>query len=47
LKTLIFPEKNRSQVTKLKDEIKEGIEIKFVNEYREVFKIVFPGVDLK
>lgn len=32
---------------KLKQEIKEGIEIKFVNDYQEVFKIVFPEVEVK
>ena len=42
LKVVIFPEKNRSHVQRLKYEVKEGLEIKFVKEYKDVFEILFP-----
>lgn len=41
LKRLIFPERNRANVERLKDEVKQGLEIHFVSEYREVFNLVF------
>jgi ATP-dependent Lon protease len=44
LKRLIFPEKNRAQVQKLSSEVKEGIEIIFVQEYADVFRVLFPDV---
>jgi ATP-dependent Lon protease len=43
--TLIFPKANEKDIKKLPDYIKEGITFHFVDQYSDVFKIVFP--DLK
>jgi len=42
VKTLIFPKANEKDVNKLPDFIREGITFHFVEEYRDVFKVVFP-----
>ncbi len=41
LKTLIFPHENKKDYDDLADYLREGIEIHFVKEYTEVFKIAF------
>ncbi len=41
LKTLIFPYENKKDYEDLADYLREGIEIHFVKEYPEVFKIAF------
>ena len=46
LKTLIFPASNRKDVERLPDYIKEGIQFHFVEEYIDLFKIVYPDVKL-
>ncbi len=41
LKTLIFPHENKKDYEDLADYLREGIEVHFVREYPEVFKIAF------
>lgn len=41
LKTLIFPYENQSDYEDLADYLREGIEVHFVKEYPDVFKIAF------
>ncbi|MCD6582231.1 MAG: endopeptidase La, partial [Desulfuromusa sp.] len=41
LKTLIFPHENQSDYEDLADYLREGIEVHFVKEYPDVFKIAF------
>lgn len=41
IKTLIFPKANEKDIHRLADYIKEGITFHFVEDYEEVFKIVF------
>ena len=47
LKILIFPASNRKDVERLPDYIKEGIRFHFVEEYIDLFKIVYPDVKLE
>lgn len=47
VKRLIFPKANQKDITELPDYIKDGIEFHFVDEYPEVFKVLFPDVDIK
>jgi ATP-dependent Lon protease len=42
---LIFPYENKREVMELEPEVKEGVNIVFVNHYFEVMKEVF-GIDL-
>lgn len=42
IKTLIFPEPNRKDVEKLPDFIKNDLEVHYVKEYSDVFKLLFP-----
>ena len=46
IKNLIFPKDNQRDVERLPDYIKEGINFHFVEEYPQVFKILFPNVKL-
>jgi Lon-like ATP-dependent protease len=46
LKRLIFPAANRKDVERLPEYIKNGIEFHFVDEYIELFKIVYPDFKL-
>ncbi|CAB4038126.1 lon protease homolog, mitochondrial-like [Paramuricea clavata] len=39
---IILPEANRKDFEELQDFIKEGLEVHFVSEYRDVFQIAFP-----
>ncbi|MBU5637842.1 endopeptidase La [Geomonas sp. Red69] len=41
LKVLIFPEANRKDFLELPDYLKEGLEVHFAKEYREVAKVAF------
>ena len=41
LTTLIFPSENKKDYDELPDYLREGIEVHFVKEYREVFKLAF------
>ncbi len=42
---LIFPKLNENDIKKLPQNIKEGITFYYVEEYTEVFKIVFPELE--
>jgi len=42
LKNLIFPMANKKDVERLPDYIKNGITFHFVEEYIDLFKIVYP-----
>lgn len=42
-KTLIFPKDNKRDFDELPKHIKEGLDVHFVEEYDQVFKIAFPG----
>jgi ATP-dependent Lon protease len=46
MKNLIFPKENQRDVERLPDYIKEGLKFNFVEEYPEVFKILFPHYKL-
>jgi len=46
VKKLIFPKANEKDVAELPDYIKEGIKFYFVEEYTDVFKILFPDVQI-
>ena len=41
IKTLIFPKANQKDIERLADYIKEGMTFHFVEEYSEVFRIMF------
>ncbi|BCR05992.1 Lon protease [Desulfuromonas versatilis] len=43
LKTLIFPAANRSDFEELPEYLKEGIEVHFVKDYEEVYKVALGG----
>ncbi|TPX31721.1 hypothetical protein SmJEL517_g04996 [Synchytrium microbalum] len=45
--TIIFPKTNQSDWDELADYIKEGMDVRFVEYYDEIFDIVFPDVDLE
>lgn len=47
IKKLIFPKANQKDIAELPDYIKDGIEFHFVDEYPEVFKILFPQIEVK
>lgn len=47
VKNLIFPKENQRDVERLPDYIREGIKFYFVEEYPEVFKILFPSIQTK
>ena len=38
---LIFPEANRKDFLELADYLKEGLEVHFAAEYRDVYKVAF------
>ena len=42
LKTLIFPAANKKDVEALPENIKNGIKFHFVEEFEEVFNVVYP-----
>lgn len=46
VKKLIFPKSNEKDVKDLPDYIKEGITFFFVEDYSDVFKILFPDVKI-
>lgn len=41
VKTLIFPEANRRDFDKLPNNLKEGINVHFVDEYEQIFELAF------
>ncbi|HKK02154.1 MAG TPA: endopeptidase La [Desulfuromonadales bacterium] len=43
LKTLVFPEGNRKDFEELPDYLKEGIEVHFAKEYKDVYAVAFNG----
>lgn len=46
IKKLIFPKANEKDVSELPDYIKEGMTFYFVDEYQDVFKILFPDISI-
>ena len=46
MKCVILPEENRKDYSDLQDYIREGLEVHFATDYKDVFKIMFPDVDL-
>ena len=42
VKKLIFPKANQRDIERLPDYIKEGLTFNFVEDYTEVFNVVFP-----
>jgi ATP-dependent Lon protease len=38
---LIFPEGNRKDFDELPDYLKEGLEVHFAKEYKDVYKVAF------
>jgi len=45
LKVLVFPAANEKEVQRLPDFIKAGIEIHFVENYKQVFDIIYPELE--
>ena len=43
---IIFPKSNQKDVEKLPKYIKEGITFLYAEEYKDVFKIMFPNVKI-
>ena len=43
IKVLIFPAANKKDVESLPDLIKQGLTFHFVDDFEEVFKIVYPA----
>jgi Lon-like ATP-dependent protease len=43
VKCIILPEENKKDYNDLHSYITEGLEVHFVNQYEDVYKIVFPG----
>jgi ATP-dependent Lon protease len=41
LKVLVFPEGNRKDFNELPDYLKEGLEVHFAREYKDVYKVAF------
>lgn len=46
IKTLIFPQANEKDINRLPDYIKEGITFHLVDDYIDVFKIIFPDIEV-
>ena len=46
IRRLIFPKANEKDVTELPEYIREGITFYFVEEYADVFKILFPDTKI-
>ena len=44
---LIFPKANQKDVNELADYIKEGLTFYFVEEYEDVFKLLFPQINIE
>ena len=44
VKKLIFPKANEKDISQLPEYVKEGIEFYFVEEYPDVFRVLFPDV---
>ncbi|KAJ0244435.1 Peptidase S16 [Hirschfeldia incana] len=41
LKTIIYPEANRSEFDELPENVKEGLDVQFVDEYEQIFELAF------
>ncbi|CAH8353335.1 unnamed protein product [Eruca vesicaria subsp. sativa] len=41
LKTIIFPEANRREFDELPENVKEGLDVQFVDEYEQIFELAF------
>jgi ATP-dependent Lon protease len=47
LKTLIFPDENRKDFEELPDYLREGLEVYFAKDYRDVYKVAFAAKSLR
>jgi len=45
VKTLIFPSANRRDFDELAANVKEGLEVRFVDEYSQIFELAFGSSD--
>lgn len=43
---VLLPEENRTDFAELDENIRENIEVHFVSNYEEVFRVVFPDMHL-
>lgn len=41
MKTIIFPEANRKDFDELAPNVKEGLDVHFVNDYNQIFNLAF------
>lgn len=41
MKTIIFPEANRRDFDELADNVKEGLDVHFVDDYGKIFELAF------
>jgi ATP-dependent Lon protease len=44
VKTMIVPKANKAKWLELSDEVREGLDVHFVEDYKEVFDIAFPDL---
>lgn len=42
IKTILFPEGNKKDYEELSDDVKQGLDVRFVTTYEDVFAIAFP-----
>ena len=41
LKTIIYPEANRREFDELPENLKDGLDVHFVDEYEQIFELAF------
>ena len=46
MKSLIFPRRNKDDIDELPDYITQGMEIHYADEYKDIFNICFPDIDI-
>ncbi len=45
VKTIVIPHENQKDVNELAEEVKEGLDIRFAQSYKEILDIAFPNID--
>jgi len=46
MKTIILPRRNKDDIDELPDYITQGLEIHYAEDYKDIFKICFPSIDI-
>lgn len=47
VKTIIFPSANRRDFDELADNVKEGLDVRFVDNYNQILELAFESEDAK